>query len=273
MSTPSLAETQALLWTLLTAPEGVAAGLARLDPAQHARALLLVRGDQRLSAVERLDVYANMYFYRLRDCLKEDFVATCAVVGEANFHNLITDYLLVHPPAHFSLRYAGQHVPAFMNGHPLSESWPYLADLATLEWSITEAFDAPDAAPLTAATLATIPEDRWAMLRFAVSPSLRLLDLRWPVHEIWRQTQDGETPGSVEPARTVLRVWRQDLRVFHRPIDADEHAGICALVAGASFADVCERIIEADESGGPERAFSLLSAWISDGVLTESTAA
>jgi len=274
MAIPTLAETQTILWQLLTAAEGVGAGLARLEPSAQARASALVHGDERLSAVDRLDVYANMYFYRLRDCLQEDFAVLYAVVGETNFHNLITDYLLVHPPAHFSLRYAGQHLPAFVRTHALAERWPYLSDLAMLEWSITEAFDAPDAVPLTAAALTDIPEARWPTLRFALSPSLRLLDLRWPVHDVWRRTQNAEELDAVKPARTLVRVWRQDFRVFHRPIEADEHAGICALATGAPFAEVCERVAPqaSNDAEGAQRAFGLLSAWINDGVLAESAA-
>ena len=120
MPTPSLTQTQRLLWQLLTAPEGAGAGLAQLTPAERAVGEAFVRGDDRLSATERIDVYADMYFYRIRDSLKEDFVTLHAVIGEARFHNLITDYLLAYPPSHFSLRYAGQHVPAFLQTHALS---------------------------------------------------------------------------------------------------------------------------------------------------------
>jgi hypothetical protein len=38
----------------------------------------LVHGDQRLSAFDRIDIYANAYFYRLLECLGEDFPATLA---------------------------------------------------------------------------------------------------------------------------------------------------------------------------------------------------
>jgi len=273
MSTPTLAQTQQLLWRLITAPKGVADGLARLDPAARAVAQALVRDRPGLAPVERLDVYADMYFYRLRDCLAEDFVAVHAVVGAAAFHNLITDYLLAHPPTHFSLRFAGAHLPAFLRGHELSARWPYAADLAELEWAIVDAFDAPDAAPLEAAALAAVPEACWPALRFALAPSVQLLTLEWPVHEVWRAVQAAEVLPQLGRGQTRLRVWRQDLRVFHRAIDAAEAAGLDALRDGAAFAEVCACIVEADADGaGASRALALLSAWITDGVLTGCTA-
>lgn len=267
MATPTLAQTQSLFWKLITAPEGVVAGLEQLSSADRAAADSLVRGDARLSAVERLDVYADMYFYRLRDCLKVDFEAVCAVIGEAGFHNLITDYLLVHPPSHFSLRYAGRDLPEFLACHPLLAQWPFLADLATLEWAIMESFDARDAAPLDGAALATVPEARWPALRFQVTPSLRILRLGWPVHGVWRCVQRGEPVERLERVDTTLRVWRQDFRVFHRAMDTAESVALTTLAAGRSFAEVCDRIVAVDEHAGAERTLSLLGGWLRDGLL------
>ena len=269
---PTLAQTQQLFWKLITAPEGVAAGLAGLSRAERDAADGLVRGDTRLSSVERLDVYANMYFFRIRDCLKDDFAAVAAVVGEAAFHNLITDYLLVHPSSHFSLHYVGQHLPRFVATHAIAKTWPYLPDLAALEWSIMEAFDAPDAEPITAASLATIPAERWATLRFAVTPSLRMLRLDWPVHEVWARTQRGEDAGEVRATPTVIRVWRQNLRVFHRAIDVTESAALGAVTNGATFAETCESIAAvADDAAPAEAAAALLQAWLADALLTACT--
>jgi len=81
MSLP-LKQLQSILYRLITAASGVAEGLAaekRLVaeggmPAGGLDALVL--GDDRLSAEDRVDIYANMYFYRLLDVLKEDFPAT-----------------------------------------------------------------------------------------------------------------------------------------------------------------------------------------------------
>ena len=81
-----------------------------------------------------------MYFYRLLDCLKEDYPATLAVMGATNFHNLITGYLLAYPPSHPSVLYAGRHLADFLDSHPLRDEWPFIADLACLERALIEIF-------------------------------------------------------------------------------------------------------------------------------------
>ena len=84
----------------------------------------LVHGDERLSAVERVDIYANAYFYRLLDCLSEDFPATLVVLGADNFAALVKEYLLEHPPTEPSILYAGLYLADFLNDHPFAERWP-----------------------------------------------------------------------------------------------------------------------------------------------------
>jgi len=243
--------------------------MARLDPDERAHAEGLVVGDQRLSAGERLDVYANMYFYRLRDALQDDFSAVCAVVGEAHFHNLITDYLLVHAPSHFSLRHAGKHLPSFLASHASLARWPFLADLARLEWAILDAFDAPDAPVLMPEALSDVAPERWPAIRFRLTPSLCLLDVGWPVHEAWAHTRHEVRPADPPPARTLLRVWRQNLRVYHCAITEAEHSALTAVTLGSAFAEVCDHIIACSgENPGTELAAALLREWLNDGLLT-----
>jgi hypothetical protein len=269
MPRSTLAQTQQLLWKLITAPEGAATGLAALDPAARRAAASLVRSGGRLSPPERLEIYADMYFYRLRDCLQEDFAAVRAVLGGQWFHNLITDYLIAHPPRHFSLRQAGRQLPAFIDIHAVSSRWPFLGQLAALEWAMLDAFDAADAVPANFAGLQAVPPDDWPQLRFHLVPSLQWMHFDWRVDELWQRVHDRQAPAPEAPRRasTWLRVWRQNLRVFHRTIDPAEAHALLAIAAGEPFALVCERIAQWVPDAAEERAVELLGTWMVDGVL------
>ena len=188
-----LKRTQELFWELITAPEGVRAAiddLSRRGLVDEPSLNSLFTGDQRLPAVERLDIYANMYFYRLLDCLAEDFPKTLAAVGPVRFHNLVTDYLLRHPSEHPSLRYLGQRLPRFIATHPLLEAFPYLADLARLEWARADVFDAPDVQPLSRDVLARLPQDRAGDARFTLIPAFALLRFDHQVVSFWRKLDE-----------------------------------------------------------------------------------
>ncbi len=188
-----LRRSQELFWELITAPEGVRAAIddrARRGVADGPSLNALFAGDEGLPAVERLDIYANMYFYRLLDCLAEDFPKTLAAVGPARFHNLVTDYLLRHPSEHPSLRYLGQRLPHFMTTHPLLGEFPHLADLARLEWARADVFDAPDVRPLSRDTLARLPQDRAGDAKFTLIPAFALLRFDHEVVGLWRRLDD-----------------------------------------------------------------------------------
>ncbi|HEY7376372.1 MAG TPA: DNA-binding domain-containing protein, partial [Polyangia bacterium] len=142
-----LADAQARFLALCTARDSVAAIAAR-DAAARAAIDAMIAGDARLPAVDRLDVYATMYFVRLHDVLRDEFPRTAAVLGGEAFHGLVTDYLVACPPNRPSLREAGARLPDFLARHALAGARPWLAELARLERARTEVFDGPDARPL-----------------------------------------------------------------------------------------------------------------------------
>ena len=247
---PNLRGAQSLFWRLVSAPEGVAKALGSDDLS------FLVRPDLRLGAVERLDIYADMYFYRLRDSLAEDYPKIAARIGAAHFHNLVTDYLLAHPSRHFSLRELGRALPGFLRTHPLERSFPALADLARLEWARLDVFDDADAAPLTRQRL--LLEGASAPETFALGliPSARLLRIDACALAHWKG--DAAEPGET----TGVRVWRKGFGVHHRSTETDEEECLQRMASeGATLAQLGGML------GDAQRFASLLELWARDGLL------
>ena len=275
----NLREVQELFFGLITAPEGVAKTLAereaRGEPdrgegraAGREAVAEVFAGDARMSAEERLDAYANMYFVRLRDVLSEDFERTASVLGEARWHNTVTDYLLAHPPTKWSLRWAGEAMPGFLRGHAYGAERPWLADVAALEWARNEAFQAMDAESLRAESLAALPPEAWPDLRFEAMPGTALVESRWDLAAWWNGAlgEPERAPRALDAPR-VLLVWRdEEGDVQHEELAADELEAVRRLLSGAPFADVCEACAPRD-AGEPEaeaaarRAVELLLRW------------
>ena len=118
----NLRELQALLYQRITDPDGTNESIGEERGLAPGVLEALVLGDERLSAFKRVDIYANAYFYRLLECLGEDFPATLAVLGADNFPALVKEYLLEHPPTEPSILYAGLYLADFLNDHPLSRT-------------------------------------------------------------------------------------------------------------------------------------------------------
>jgi hypothetical protein len=274
----ALGSIQRRLWRLVTEPSGVEAALTAEGDADGSRLAALVRGDRDLRPVDRVGVYANAYFVRLHDCLREDFGTLARALGVEAFHDLVKTYLMMHPPTRPSLRHAGAHLADHLAAEPFgaifSRRCPYAADLARLEWALAEAFYAADATVLARDTVAAVPAESWGSLRFETAPSLQILGCAWPVQRIRERFEreradevwDDAPPLPTEP--THLRVWRQGNHVRYRAIPALEREALAAATAGEPFAAICERVAEEVGEGeaGPRTA-ALLSSWVSDGLL------
>ncbi len=254
---------QELLFGLVTAPEGVTKTLDGRAADREAVAEVFA-SDARMPAEERLDAYANMYFFRLRDVLAEDFERTAAALGEARWHNLVTDYLLAHPPTRWSLRWAGEALPGYLRDHAYGGERPWLADVAALEWARNEAFQAEDAEPLHLETLAAVPPEAWPDLRFEALPGTALVESRWDLAAWW----DG---GVAEPAEAprvqALVVWRDaEDDVRHEALPADDVDPVRRLFSGRPFAEVCEACArqgaaETETENAGRKAVELLQRW------------
>jgi len=266
------------LWRLITEPEGVAAAVGAEREASGFELRALLRSDRGLAAQDRLAVYANAYFVRIHDCLRDDFGALARAIGPDTFHDLVKTYLMAYPPSQPSLRHAGKDLAAFLETEPFAEIFgrrcAYAADLARLEWAMTNAFDARDAEVLPREALACVPPKGWAELRFRIIPALEVLSLAWPVH-IVRERFDQEggdgtwgTPPPLEAAQTHVRVWRWDEYVYYRAIPGLEAETLEAVQRGEAFGVLCERVAqEVGESAAAAHAVGLLEAWVSAGLL------
>jgi hypothetical protein len=273
---PGLAALQAAIYELITAPQGVASRLLEREREGDAWNLeAMVRPGARMSAVERLDVYANMYFYRILDVLRDEFARTLAVVGDPAFHNLITDYLLDCRPAHPSLREVGARLPGYVAQHPLALSRPWLAELAHLERAHLELFDGPDAKVLTLERIRQLAPESLPELTLCAIPCHAIQHNLFRTSTAWTALEVSPSAAAAPASQPeTLVIWRQELAVHHRLADADE-APLLPLLQppGSAFALVCERLVTGvDASQATERAFALVGRWIIDGLVIDPTA-
>jgi hypothetical protein len=223
-------------------------------------------------------VYANAFFARIHDCLREDFGALAHALGPAAFHDLVKTYLMTHPPIRPSLRHAGAHLAAHLSTEPFeaifSRRCPYGADLARLEWALTEAFYAADSRVLAREHLAAVAPGDWGGLRFELVPSLQLLSCAWPVDRVRRRfdREHGEATWDEAPRlaaeATHLRVWRQGERARYQAISELEREALGAAWARESLGAICDRLASArGEADAASEAAALLASWVSDGLL------
>ncbi|MGO9451577.1 MAG: putative DNA-binding domain-containing protein [Candidatus Binataceae bacterium] len=263
-----LKQIQSLLHRLITAPSGVAEGLAAERSLPSGGLETVIRGDDRLSAEDRVGIYANMYFYRLLEILQEDFAATAAVLGETKFHNLITGYLIEYPPTEPSVIWAGRYLADFLRDHPLRNEYPFVADLAALERATVDVFRAADTTPLDASAMSAIPPERWAALKMRTVPATVILHAEWKVAEVLRAVEEKRDWGVPARSGNRILVSRHNSRISYRELDDIEADALEMLGRGAAFGRVCEVLArDASAESAPQEINLRLARWIGDGNL------
>jgi len=215
-----------------------------------------------LDALERVEIYARMYLYRLVDAIAEDVPHTSRLLGHDAFVDAVRDYLHEHPSRSPDIGQVGRHFGAWLRTRDGIR--PDLPDLAMLERARSEVRTALDAPVAGAEALQSLPPDALPAARFVFSPSLRVLRLQHDVRPLWDALEAGEddVPAPL-PAPTTLVVWRQEFKVFHTGLSEHEARALMVAREGGTLEDVCGTF--AGEPEPAQAAFKAVLSWFADG--------
>lgn len=272
----SLAALQDLFWRAITFPTGVADMLENADDDTREAFGAAFVETPGFSKVERMEVYANDYYWRLAGVLEEHFPMVAWMLGHVDFHNLVTDYVLVCPSREPDLREYSRGFPNFLAEHEEGLAQPELVEVARVELDRVRVLTLPDERPQRATDLEAVALDDWPKLRFRVSASVRLHALRRPFTPMYALCREGWSLADARsrhpPEPSHVLVWRRSLTTVHRDLEAGEARALAALIAGRSFMEVCAAAAgsEGDEAGGeasPAEVASWLRRWVGDGLI------
>ena len=162
-----------------------------------------------IAGPDRLQVYADMFFFRQVDALREDFSPTAERLGDERFFARAKDYVRAHPSVDPDLGRLGRHFAAFLEK---SEEGRSLGRLPALEWARSEVFLEAEAVPIGGEELAR-------SRRVQCVPALRLV------------------------GRTA--VWRQGFEVREAELPAEETRALALALEGAPFEEICGAFADA----------------------------
>jgi hypothetical protein len=218
-----------------------------------------IKPNDRLTSVERLEIYARSYWFRVLDCLYDDYPGLRAILGQRRFIKLTTAFLAQFPSASFTLRNLGSRLPLFIQEQPAFTA-PHTAlagDMARFEWAQVVAFDGPALPPLTHDDILDAGPAR---LSVALQPYLTVMEAAYPVDEfalaLKKTALRGEasnTPTSMpgakptktprphlpRPSRTFVAIHRQDGMLYFKRLDPEAFAILTALRNGRTLATAC----------------------------------
>lgn len=268
-----LAREQGLWWRAITWPTGIDDFLAQADEGTREAFAVMFVGDEALDARRRMTVYAESYFWRLADVLREQYRVLAWLLGPARFHDFATDFVWQRPSQSPDVRRLGAGVPEFLAQHPLEAAHGGLAELASVERAIVAAIDVPDEPVVGRERLQALPVERWPALRLHVATHVRLLATRrsYPrAFAAWREEtpSPASIPAPPEDGPFHVLVWRKQLEVFHRAIEPAAAAALAAAGEGAAFESMCDAALAVDPTLDPSALVGWLLRWLDDELFT-----
>jgi hypothetical protein len=215
-----------------------------------------IKPNDRLSAVQRLEIYSRSYWFRVLDALYDDFPGLRAVLGQRAFYRLLRAYLADCPSQSFTLRNLGSRLEAWLQRNPrFAESRHALAlDMVRLEWAHIEAFD-------NAAEKVLGPEDLLEFgpkFRAGLQPYIRLLALQYPVDDLRIHLK--ARVRRLKPEQVFLAVHRLDSTVYYRRIAAEEYRLLATLRDGQPIGRAIRLAFE-NSPASTEEQRSMLENW------------
>ncbi|GJI95736.1 hypothetical protein RugamoR57_24540 [Duganella caerulea] len=219
---------------------------ALFDARQTSAALALFKGERN---EHRYALYRGNLSATWSKTLGAAYPVIQQLVGEEFFGGLAQAYGRAHPSDNGDLNRFGAHFAAFLRTFPHVADYPYLPDMATLEWTLHRAHYAPSADGVTAQQMAALTPEQIETARLTLHPACTLLASEWATISLWQAHQAGS--GVPFPAELAAPdyglVTRPRWKTQVLPLTAASHAALSVLAAGGAFGAALDAAFERDD--------------------------
>jgi hypothetical protein len=171
------------------------------------------------------------------------------LVGAEFFSALSRAYGMAHPSQDADLNRFGASFASFLGRFEHVAAYPYMPDMARLEWTLHRSHYAPDAPVLDAAMLAAVTPAQFETLRVTMHPACTVLASSFAVAPLWLAHQDETSvpfPADLAEPSFAL-VTRARFKTELVALDAAHHAALAQLAAGGTMGEALDAAFELDE--------------------------
>lgn len=208
-----------------------------------------VQPSTQLSAKARLAIYQDSVASALIDALIDVYPVCRRLLGEEFFDAMAQRYVAQTPSTSADIGDYGQYLDRFMADFaPLTE-YPYMADVATLEWQLHKLFYAADDQPLSMERLALVPPEQQSRLIFRRPHASAMMTSPYPVDRLWQANQEvteadeegsstDQTQVDIDNDPVRLLVWRCGYELCIDRVDTYQWAFLTQLRRKDTFEEL-----------------------------------
>lgn len=219
---------------------------------------------------QRISIYQNAYFTRLKETLESDHEILGFYLGDDLFDQMATGYVKAYPSPYRSLRFYAENLPEFLKQHEPFSDYPLISELARFERLLMHAFDAAEASRATLQQLQAIKPNDWPYMQFRLHPSCQLFVTNTNCVEVWQALKMEQSPPDARIGNAYWLIWRNEERLTEFiSLNTIEISVAQQLLQGHNFSDICEMLSELmNEEDVSQFAVTLFIAWLNKGIIS-----
>ncbi len=146
-----------------------------------------------LTSKQRIQIYQNNVFFTLTAALKSIYPTIHQILAEPSFLAIAHHYIVRYPSNFGDISSFGMHFGKFLANSLATKSFPYLKEIANLEWAYHEVFHEEEVEYFELNKLKTVSAEKYSQIKFNLNPACRLLSCKYPILSIWQYYQQQKT--------------------------------------------------------------------------------
>jgi len=235
-------------------------------PADQARTVVLP--SKTLGALERLDIYRDMYLLRMEEALGADYPAIKHFLGDDDFLRLVAEYVKEFPSRSYTLNRLGDHFPEFIATRGDLPKKDFCADLARLELGLTYVFDAGETPSMTQETVQSVPPDAWENARLKPIEAFRLLEFDYPVSQYLGFVDEENSKPRLARKKTWVVGYRRNYHVHRLDLSGPAYELLSALASGKTVGESIMSVMTRERKRPVRQKdlFDWFRDWMSEGL-------
>jgi len=177
----------------------------------------IIKPSETLTAADRLAIYRNAYFLRLKGVFEAEYPVLKFALGEELFEKFVLYFIQENPPQSYTLHELSSQFVAFLKATQPEEDraaiWPsFLMELASIERIFQEVYQGSGT-----------EGESLKVVDWNSNPSLRLMKCVFPVHLFIQQFRQFGTAEMPAEKTSYLAIYRQNYKVLMKEVTAEEY--------------------------------------------------
>lgn len=183
----------------------------------HRRVRALFNGSDTPDPEKGLNTYRRNLVFGLIGALKETYPFCAALLGENNFNFFCREYIYQNPSTNPDLMEYGSAFADFLQARPECGDWPFMPDIARLEWAKDRVF-------YSEPVFGDKPVSKFSGMKVQVNNALRVVKTSYGVYKPWAQFEEGGLDNLQDkpfhPKEEWLVVWSEEGTPQVEPVEA-----------------------------------------------------